>query len=97
MLYIRVDMSAHYGDVVIAGFVALSAVCIFQRYEWADLIGKAGTAEEGLNYFFNNFCNSGIILNKSPTIPISAILKIGADSSLFIAIILPEPIIPAVC
>jgi len=41
-------MSAHYGAVVIAGAVVLSAVCVFQRYQWADLIGKVGTAEEGL-------------------------------------------------
>ena len=50
-----------------------------------------------LNYAFNSSNISGIILYKSPVIPISAISKIGAFSLVFIAIIRSEFCIPATC
>jgi len=46
---------------------------------------------------FNAFVNAGTISNKSPTTPTSAISKIGAASSLLIAITVFAPFIPTKC
>ena len=48
-------------------------------------------------YFLISSVNIGNILCKSPTIPKSATEKIGANLSLFIAIINSDSSIPATC
>src|SRR5215475_2632656 len=47
--------------------------------------------------FFTSSVSAGTMSNKLPTTPTSAISKMGASASLFIAMILFEPFIPTMC